>query len=200
MPTAEHSQVISAPIGVVWEFAKDMSNWAPFLTGYQSHEVRDERASVWTLKGEVGGLSRTVVLDVNVTEWAGPERVTFTFKGLTEQLEGGGSFVAKPSGEAPPPAVSPEAERGPWWRRLRRWLATRALSFVFGKPAGKSATATPSSPAQTHITLALELNAGGAAGPMINMLLGPMLEPVTSQLAQNIAAQVERLHGAKEQA
>ncbi len=197
MPTAEHIQEIAAPLGAVWEFARDMSNWAPLVTGYQSHEVRDERASVWTLKGEVGGLSRTVVLDVSVTEWAGPERVTFTFKGLTEPLDGGGSFLAKPLGEAATPAISPGAERGPWWRRLRRWLAARVLSWIFGRPPGPPA-ATPLAAGQTRITLALELNAGGAAGPMINMLLAPMLEPVTSQLAQGIAAEVERRQGARE--
>lgn len=199
MPTAEHTQVIAAPLGAVWEFARDISNWAPLVTGYQSHEVRDERASVWTLKGEVGGLSRTVVLDVNVTEWAGPERVTFTLKGLTETFDGGGSFLAQPLGEAAAPVSSLAAERDPWWRRLRRWLSARALAWVFGRPAAPPAATAPSAPGQTRITLALELNAGGAAGPMINVLLAPMLEPVTSQLGQGIATEIERRHGAKEQ-
>ena len=42
-----------APSGT---FVSDMNNWAPFLTGYQKHEIIDDTDSIWTLKGEVGML------------------------------------------------------------------------------------------------------------------------------------------------
>ena len=39
-----------------------MDHWAPFLTGYQKHEKQSETESVWTLKGDVGVLARTLAL------------------------------------------------------------------------------------------------------------------------------------------
>src|SRR5205807_1342508 len=90
MPEVTHTTHVAAPVDRVWDFVRDMNNWAPLLTGYQSHEVKDERRSVWTLRGDVGILSRTVQLDVYITEWAGPDRVSFTLKGLNEVVEGGG--------------------------------------------------------------------------------------------------------------
>src|SRR5215813_438273 len=82
----------------VWEFVRDMNNWAPFLTGYQSHVIESETDSIWTLKGDVGVLSRTVRLKAHVTEWSGPERVSFTLLGLDEVVEGGGTLtIEKPA-------------------------------------------------------------------------------------------------------
>ena len=62
MPQVEYTTTIDLPRETIWEFVKDMDNWAPFLTGYQSHEAIDERDSIWTLKGDVGVLARVVRL------------------------------------------------------------------------------------------------------------------------------------------
>ena len=90
MPEVEYVTTMRLPPERVWEFVRDMNNWAPFLTGYQHHEVKSETDSIWTLKGDVGVLSRTVQLHAHVTEWNGPERVSFTLTGLNEVVEGGG--------------------------------------------------------------------------------------------------------------
>src|SRR5262249_61078339 len=89
MPEVEYTTTMSLPPDAIWAFVKDMNNWAPFLTGYQRHEIQSDTDSVWWLKGDVGILSRTVQLQAHVTEWRGPERVAFTLTGLNEQVEGG---------------------------------------------------------------------------------------------------------------
>ena len=45
----------------VWEFVKDMNNWAPFLTGYQKHEIENDTDSIWTLKGACSWAMQTAV-------------------------------------------------------------------------------------------------------------------------------------------
>lgn len=96
MPEVEHSVTVRAPVQTVFEFVKDFDNWAPFLIGYQSHEVVNDTDSIWTIKGDVGILSRTVKLEIHITEWVEGERVSFRLHGLTESVEGSGSFVATP--------------------------------------------------------------------------------------------------------
>jgi carbon monoxide dehydrogenase subunit G len=95
VPEVEYTTEVSAPLSEVWEFAREMDNWAPFLTGYQSHEKLNEDESIWVVKGELGGLTRQAEFKVHVTDWAGPERVTFTMEGLEEPVTGGGCFEAQ---------------------------------------------------------------------------------------------------------
>ena len=78
-----------------------MNNWAPFAQGYQEHEVINDRESVWTVKGEVGPISRLTKFHVKITEWIEGEGVEFTLEGLNEPITGGGSIrlVDTESGE-----------------------------------------------------------------------------------------------------
>lgn len=57
MPSAEHRTIVNAPFEKVWGFARDMNNWAPLVTGYQSHEELSGSESIWHLKGELGGMT-----------------------------------------------------------------------------------------------------------------------------------------------
>ena len=75
MAEVEYTTTAKLPVAAIWDFVCEMDNWAPLLTGYQSHEKQSESESVWALKGDVGSLTRLVKLQVRVTEWAGPERV-----------------------------------------------------------------------------------------------------------------------------
>src|SRR5271167_2350101 len=93
MPEVAYTTAMRMPLDAVWTFVSDMNNWAPFLTGYQKHEILDQTDSIWTLKGDVGILSRVVELRAHVTEWAAPERVEFTLMGLNEAVEGGGMVI-----------------------------------------------------------------------------------------------------------
>ena len=92
MPEAEYATTSRLPIEAIWEFVRDMDGWAPFVTGYRSHEKRGERDSLWVLRGDVGVLSRAVTFRVHVTEWEGPRRVAFTLEGVNEPLAGEGAF------------------------------------------------------------------------------------------------------------
>ena len=62
------------------------------MTGYQSHERLSERESLWTLKGQLGQLSKAVTFHVDITEWAEPSKVAFTLKGTNDNVAGSGSL------------------------------------------------------------------------------------------------------------
>jgi hypothetical protein len=169
-----------------------MNNWAPFLTGYQRHEIEDETDSIWTLKGDVGVLSRTVQLKAHVTEWNGPERVSFTLTGLNEVVEGGGTLsIAKPQSDAGAPAPAPP-RRG-LWRRFVDGIF-RALFRLFNG-RGPKRLAPSAAEAQSQLTFTLRMDAGGPSGPLVNAMLAPALRPAAEDLANKIAAHLEKLHG-----
>ncbi|MBU1054350.1 MAG: SRPBCC family protein [Proteobacteria bacterium] len=45
----------------------------------------------------------------------------------------------------------------------------------------------------TELNFKLTLNAGGMIGPLVNVMLKPMLKPVTVEMAENISKEIERL-------
>lgn len=90
MPKVDYSTVMDVPRAEVWEFVRDINNWAPFATGYQHHEIINEQESVWTVKGEIGPISRTTKFHIVITEWAEEERVGFTVQGVNEPISGEG--------------------------------------------------------------------------------------------------------------
>jgi carbon monoxide dehydrogenase subunit G len=94
MIQTEQSVSIAAPIEAVWAYAKDVERWAEIMPGYQNCDIADEDNSHWVLKVGVGGLVRTVKVDVHVDRWAGPEDVDFTFKLQGDPVSGGGSYRA----------------------------------------------------------------------------------------------------------
>src|SRR5262249_32292958 len=157
------------------------------LTGYQSHEIIDQTDSIWTLKGDVGLLSRTVKLRAHVTEWNGPERVAFTLTGLNEAVEGGGMLVMEPwQGEAAAPTAAPP---GPGrWRRFLGFLFRILHRSMHG--AGPRRLPAPARPA-ARLTFTLRMEASGPSGPLVNALLEPALMPAAEDLANKIAAHLE---------
>lgn len=92
MPEVEHVQTVKAPIGLVWDFCKDMNNWVQYLKGYQKHEEKNETDSVWWIRGDVGILARTVSFEVHIDEWVDQEKVTFSMKGISESMTGSGAL------------------------------------------------------------------------------------------------------------
>ncbi|GGB91031.1 hypothetical protein GCM10011494_06740 [Novosphingobium endophyticum] len=90
---------VIAPIDTTWSYARDVERWAEIMPGYQSCEIVDDDNSLWVLKVGVGGLVRTVKVDVHVDEWAGPERVDFSFRLRGDPVEGTGSYHALPEGD-----------------------------------------------------------------------------------------------------
>jgi carbon monoxide dehydrogenase subunit G len=191
MPEVEYVTTMQLQPEQVWDFVKDMNNWAPFLTGYQKHEIESETDSVWTLKGDVGVLSRTVRLKAHVTEWNGPERVSFTLTGINEVVEGDGTLsIARPEKPADKPAPPPK--RPGLWRRFVDALFRFMFRRMHG--AGPKRLAPAAGDAGSQLTFRLRMDAGGPSGPLVNAMLGPALKPAAEDLANKIAAHLEQLH------
>lgn len=188
MPEVEYRTSMSVPPEAVWDFVKDMNNWAPFLTGYQKHEVLSETDSIWTLKGDVGILSRVVQLRAHVTEWNGPERVSFTLTGLNEQVDGGGTLEMCAYADASP---APAPRRPGLLARLVRWFFRLVFRRLHGPGPERAA---PDGKPAAQLVFRLRMDALGPTGPIVNAMLGPALLPAAEDLANKIAAHVERTH------
>jgi carbon monoxide dehydrogenase subunit G len=186
MPEVEYSTTMRLPLEPVWAFVSDMNNWAPFLTGYQGHEVVDKTDSIWTLKGDVGILSRVVELRAHITEWSEPEKVSFTLTGLNEAVEGGGTLVI---GRC-------EATAAPAPEKAKEGLMARLFRFFFKlfRGGGPERAALPAgAPAEgSRLTFTLRMDAGGPTGPLVNAMLAPALQPAVEDLANKIAAHLEK--------
>lgn len=94
MSKVHRQLVVDREIHGVWDYVKDMGNWASQMPGYVSHETANADDSVWTLHVNFGPFARPVVVDVHVTRWLAPTEVHFEVKGRSDPFVGGGSFVA----------------------------------------------------------------------------------------------------------
>jgi len=192
MPEVEYSTRMHLAPEAIWEFVKDMNNWAPFLTGYQKHEILSETDSIWTLKGDVGVLSRMVQLKAHVTEWNGPAKVSFTLKGLNEQVDGGGTLVmGAVTADAPAPV---KAKKG-LWRRFVDALFRRMFRLMHGGGPARKEIGPAAGRPTSELTFTLFMEAGGPTGPLVNAMLAPALMPAAEDLANKIAAHLEKVHG-----
>jgi len=98
MIETEQTVVIDAALADVWNYVSDIQRWAALMPGMRECEVIDESDSKWTIKVGVGGLVRTVRVNVHVDQWDGPERVFFSYKLDGDPVQGGGTYVAKSIG------------------------------------------------------------------------------------------------------
>ena len=175
MPSIRCERSVDRPLAECWSFVSEMDHWAPMLTGYEGHRKEGERESVWTLRGDLGPMSRSVNLKVTITEWKDAERVCFELQGLDEVVSGGGAFELAPFGDAPV-VVAPAV---PWWRRWLSWL----LGPV---PEPQSVP-----PGATHVAFEFEIEAGGPMGPMVNAMLGPVAQTVAEALLADVGQHLE---------
>ena len=142
MAEAEYTTTAKLPVGRIWDFVAEMDNWARFVTGYQSHEKRSETESRWTLKGDVGVLSRKLVFEVEITEWSPGKRAAFRLKGVNEPMEGEGVFTLEPAagGEAPSRARAASAA---FFLRLLRSDRARAVAADRPRAASRARARGP---------------------------------------------------------
>jgi len=111
MPEISYVAVMNAARPRVWEFVRDINNWAPLTHGYQAHEVLNDRESVWTVKGDLGPISRVTKFHVTITEWIEGERVSFSVRGLNEPINGEGAIRLGDDGNAGRTGIRGEATR-----------------------------------------------------------------------------------------
>ncbi|MDJ0785302.1 MAG: SRPBCC family protein [Myxococcota bacterium] len=194
MPEVEYTTTAKLPVETIWEFVREMDNWATFVAGYESHEKASEDDSTWVLKGDVGVLARTVKFAVHVDEWAGPERVRFSLKGLNEPMEGSGTFllsVHEEEGASPEPG----APRDGFFTRLFTAIARFFYGLVHGRAErAESADAGPGS-GMSRLVFRLRVDPGGPMAPMVNAMMKPMMMPAAEGLANQIMATLEKRHG-----
>jgi Polyketide cyclase / dehydrase and lipid transport len=196
MPEVEYTTVVNLPPEKVWDFVKDMNNWAPFLTGYQKHQIVNETDSIWTLKGDVGVLARIVELKAHITEWNGPERVSFTLAGINELVDGGGTLLMAPY-TAPPGGAAPMVKRPSFFRRMIDAVFRFFFRRMNGPAPERQARPLPAADGSaSKLQFVLRMDAGGPTGPLVNAMLGPALLPAAEDLANKIAAHLERTQGA----
>jgi carbon monoxide dehydrogenase subunit G len=194
MAEASYTTTTRLPVEAVWAFVQDMDNWAGFVMGYQSHEKRSDTESCWTLKGDLGVMSRALTFEVLITEWRAPSQVRFTLRGLNEPMSGEGAFTIEPqapgSASAPPDPVPAPAAQG----FLARWLEALARWFL-GVVAGRAERNAPSTAAAgeslSTMRFQLRLDPGGPMAPMVNAMITPLLLPAAEQLADKILAHLE---------
>jgi carbon monoxide dehydrogenase subunit G len=94
MIETEHSTSINAAIEGVWDYVHDIRQWATLFPGCRECEVIDADNSRWVIKVGAGGLVKTVNVLVHIDEWAGPERVNFSYQLEAEPVIGSGSYIA----------------------------------------------------------------------------------------------------------
>lgn len=96
----ETTQSVPVKVGIerVWDYVKDIRRWAELMPGLQDCEIVNDDDSRWILKVGVGGLVRTVKVEVHVDQWDGPERVFFSFQLEGDPVKGGGSYLAAANG------------------------------------------------------------------------------------------------------
>jgi carbon monoxide dehydrogenase subunit G len=198
VPEVEYATTVALPREAVWDFVKDMNNWAPYLTGYQTHEILSDTDSIWTLKGDVGVLARVVKLKAHVTEWSGPARVSFTLTGMNEQVDGDGTLEMDADDSSSPSSAGAPATSPPSAPLAKRSFFGRILDAIFRflfrrmhGPAVVRALPKGNGPS-SKLKFRLRMDAGGPTGPLVNAMLAPALLPAAEDLANKIAAHLER--------
>ncbi|AMK19901.1 MULTISPECIES: CoxG family protein [Sphingobium] len=186
MPVVEIERLTAASPADAWAFISDMDQWAPLLAGYQRHQTIDDRHSRWTVRGELAGLSRTADFDVTITEWVEPSHVAFTLQGIDEPFAGEGAFriAGIMSGEGAA-ETSPSQNRWARWRATwLRWLLSRLTGrrLEHGQAAAGHAAVSQGA----MLSCRLEINASGGSGPVMNLLLPPILAAVAEDTATKI--------------
>ena len=187
MPEVTYQTTVHRSIDDTWTLVKDMDNWAPYLLGYQRHEVKSETDSVWTLKGDVGVLARTVNIDVHIDEWSGPELVRFTLKGIDEAVEGSGRFTIG--------APSASTEAGALVQTVQKSAMQRFVDWLFRlfNPRAEASGGRPdaySGPC-AELTFYLNINPLGPTAPIVSVVMGPWMEQCAEELATKIVNELE---------
>jgi len=90
----EQSISISAAMESVWEYVKDIRNWAALMPGCRSCTPINPDDSRWVMKVGAGGLVRTVNILVHVERWDAPAEVKFTYQLDGDPVIGAGSYRA----------------------------------------------------------------------------------------------------------
>lgn len=134
----ETKQCVSVACGIndVWTYVRNIRNWAELMPGLEDCDIVNDDDSHWVLKVGVGGMVRTVKVDVHVDEWDGPGRVLFAYKLQGDPVRGGGSYHAVAKGPTDTEMtlairVEGSGPMAPMWEAMGRPLLPKfALAFA----------------------------------------------------------------------
>lgn len=196
MPSVAYSTEMGLLPAAIWEFVQDMDNWAPFMLGYQTHEKQTETDSLWTLRSDVGAMSRIAKFQVSITEWNGPKKVAFSLQGINEPVKGSGvvTVVELGSEAAEDVALVVQKKLG-FFARLWSQLVGFLVKKSMGAQQIERAQPAAGGVGRSKLTFELAMEAEGPMAPMVNAMITPMLEPMAEQLANKIAEHLEIAHG-----
>lgn len=92
----ETQQIVTIGVGInpIWDYVRDIRRWAELMPGMRECDVIDDNNSRWVLKVGVGGLVRTVTVDVQVDQWNEPGHVIFAYRLKGDPVNGGGTYTA----------------------------------------------------------------------------------------------------------
>lgn len=156
MIETEKSICIDADIERVWDYVQDIRQWANLFPGCRECTVIDANDSRWILKVGAGGLVRTVNVLVHIDEWAGPERVDFSYQLDGDPVEGGGSYIAsrKADGETEitlKVRVAGSGSMAPMWEAISRPLLPQLAKSFAGRLKAEIENAAPAAASQDAI-------------------------------------------------
>jgi hypothetical protein len=110
-------------------------------------------------------------------------------KGLNEVVEGGGTLaIQKPSA-----VPAPVKKKRSLWGRFVDGIFRFFFRLVNGKGVKRLAPSRAES--SSELVFTLRMDAGGPSGPLVNAMLAPALRPAAEDLANKIAAHLEKVHG-----
>ncbi|MCP4907987.1 MAG: SRPBCC family protein [bacterium] len=190
---AEHTHTVTTSVAadVVWDFVSDMDRWAPFLLGYQAHEKKSDSESIWTIKGDVGTLTRIVNFRVLITEWTEPERVRFTLEGIGEPMEGDGSFQLEMLGPSQTVIEAPSVEAPGAGFFVRFWAALVRRVLGRGRAERPGGAGAAGDTAAVRLTFRMGLTPKGTMAPMIDAMIKPVMVATAEDLAERIVLHLE---------
>lgn len=143
--------VIAAPIGAVWDHVSDIARWAPLMPGMQDVQMIDTDHSRWVLKVGVGGLVRTVKVEVTVDRWAGPGEVDFTYVLTSDPVKGSGTYRASAQGASETAIelhvkVEGSGPMAPMWEAMGKPVLPQLAKAFAGALKGQIEAAVASEP------------------------------------------------------
>lgn len=168
MIEAEHSIAIDAGIDTVWDYVKDIRQWANLFPGCRECEIIDEDNSRWVIKVGAGGLVRTVNVLVHIDQWAGPEQVLFSYKLESEPVVGSGTYSARRLGAHETEimlkvSVEGSGSMAPMWEAVSRpllpQLAKTFSARLKAEIEARAETASPRTEPEVRRTLFAEVAA-----------------------------------------
>ena len=157
MIQTEHVEIIDAGIDTIWDYVKDIGNWANIFPGCNRFELIDESNSRWVIKVGTGGMVKVVTVLVNVSQWDGPGRVDFDFQLEAEPVSGNGSYTALPRNDQETEiklalTVAGTGQMAPMWEAMSKPLLPQMAGAFAGKLKGEIEALQMTGPEQVQKT------------------------------------------------